>query len=269
LTAPPYAAQRAAVGEYHRWLEKNASLFDLQAWEVEAPIGLIYPGERLWEEWPLLAPLYFGAAQTLTVAGIPWQVVLPGDQSPSPSLKLLIDVTPEARSDLGTLPARLSLLSLPGWEIRPPSPLVRASWVRSVLQLGVDRFYRSYFERRFFRNLLDRLGVVQFLLQSPHFALPPLIAQKSLIEVAKIFHTEPRVSSAAPVLVEIWRHRGSGRRAIHLMNYADTPQSVEITFLQPRRVLLLTPDGEGQTLEGGRINTPMDVYTILLVSDDQ
>ena len=74
LTASEFAPVTAALGEYHAWLEANAHLFTADRLNV-APIGLLYPGESLWLDWHRLAPLFYGAGQALTLAGIPWRVV--------------------------------------------------------------------------------------------------------------------------------------------------------------------------------------------------
>ena len=77
LTPEQFAPVQQAIGDYNRWLEANAGLY--QERENAARLGLLYPGERLWLDWFRMAPLYLGAGQALLYEGLPWRVVNPGD----------------------------------------------------------------------------------------------------------------------------------------------------------------------------------------------
>jgi len=256
LTAPAYSRERKAIGDYHRWLAEHADLF--LGRENAAPVVLLYPGDALWIEWPRMAPLYFGAAQTLLAAGIPWRVV----RSPEEAAKAAVLVSLEPLSPAMGFPGRRVVLQeLRGWRsgIRAGAALplsVAALWEGFALRL-----YRSYFRSRWTRRWIDRLGLVHFFLQSPYFRLPSASARETLIgTIGPVF---PRVAAAHPVLIEVWR-RGAEEQ-IHLVNYAETPQEVTIYFEAPRRGVRLSPYEPVAPFEGSYLAFVLDVYSILVL----
>jgi hypothetical protein len=61
LTALKFSPQRQAIGQIQRWLVENADLYQQQ--QNAASIGLLYPGEALWQSWDRIAPIYFGVVK--------------------------------------------------------------------------------------------------------------------------------------------------------------------------------------------------------------
>lgn len=260
LTAAKYAPQREAIGRYHRWLEAHVDLY--RGWEPAAPVGLVDPGEALWQQWPTVAPLFFGAAQTLTAAQIPWRVVPDGQGEGE--LTVVLDARVRAISQMEGRPRRVALVEIPGWSLKAPSFWGRRPWLRDRVQSAFAKFYQAYFEKRWARRLIDSLGMVHFFTQSPYFRLPPEPWRRALLRTLGALSV-PRVETRDPVLVEIWRNPQDGRRALHLVNYGDAPQTVRVTFDGATRMRLLTPDGETVEAEGAEISFVLDVYTVILV----
>ncbi|WP_322798793.1 hypothetical protein [Thermoflexus sp.] len=255
LTAPRYAEQRRAIGTYQRWLADHAALYEGR--ENCAPLALLHPGDALWAEWTRIAPLYFGAAQTLLDAGIPWRVV----RSPDEAMDARVLVSVQPPSGVAGFHGRWIVLSeLRGWRDlgrgeRPIAPAVRR--VLEGIGLGL---YRAYFRSRLARRWMDRLQMVHFFVQSPYFQLPPASLRQELL--AAIGPIAPRAIASQPVLIEVWR-RGSEEQ-IHLVNYGATEQEVEIQFPSGRSGRWISPDGGAGAFEGDRIRLRLDVYAVLI-----
>ncbi|MEJ2733635.1 MAG: hypothetical protein P8189_08740 [Anaerolineae bacterium] len=258
LTAERFGPQRAAIGDVHHWLAGQASLY--QGRENAARVGLLHPGDALWQAWGQLAPLYFGAGQTLLAAGIPWRVATGEEQLAGLDLLLCFGPAP----DEDALPPGLRVVSLPelpGWAPRPLPVLARHRGLRSMVSRFVGWLFQSYFHWRWWRQLVDRSGLQHFFWQSPFFRLPPVPAQEALLE-ALGERPYPRVRSGVPVLVEAWR-KGEGWQ-LHLVNYGGEPQPVTVEFGQPVGGTILSPDGPaGEVFEGRSVEIGLSVYTVL------
>jgi len=255
LTAAEYAPQREAIGHYHRWLESHAELY--REWEPAAFVGLLYPGDTLWQQWPTVAPIFFGAAQTLTAAGIPWRVIQ--DTDDCSGLDLILDARPGAKSQPGGFPRRV------GRPSSEPALWARSPWLRNRVQATIIRLYRAYFESPFARRWFDRMGMVRSFTQSPYFRLPPEPWQQALLRMLEPL-SGPRVEAKNPVLLEVWQNFRKGTKALHLVNYADVPQEVRVKVGEKARARLLTPDGEGKELEGQELSFTLDIYAVILLS---
>jgi hypothetical protein len=263
LTAAAYAPQREAIGRYHRWLETHANLYDAEHWENAAPIGILHPGDELVWRWTELASRYFGVAQTLTAAALPWRVVR--TVAEGKDLAVLLDIGLAATEPSPPHPGRVTVASLPFWGDKKPPLLQRWPWGRRWTGGVLESLYRAYFERRWTRRLIDHMGLVHFFFQSPYFRLPPSPARAQLLEALGPI-PGPRVHAEAPVLVELWRRRQDGQTALHLVNYAATPQTVAVTLTQPGHVRLLSPDSsESHAGWTDSLVIPLDVYTVLLI----
>ncbi|MDW7992040.1 MAG: hypothetical protein RMK65_07930 [Anaerolineae bacterium] len=260
LTAAEYLPQRAAVGRYHRWLEAHADLY--RGWEPAAPVGILWPGEAMWQQWPTVAPLFFGAAQTLTAAGIPWRVVRETEEGDG--LEVVLDARPGAASRPEGHPRWVALTALPGWSSPGPAPWARNPRLRARVQMALYRLYRAYFERRLARRLVDRLGMVHFFTQSPYFRLPPEPWRQALLEALGPLPV-PRIEAKSPVLVEIWRNPQNGACALHLVNYDRAPQWVQVKVDGASRTHVLLPDEGTQEAAGPSLSFPLDVYAVLLI----
>lgn len=257
LTAEAYAPQRLAIGRYQRWLEENAALYEGR--ENLAPVGLLYPGEALWQRWSRISPAYFGAGQALLAAGIPWRVVAAPDQLQGLWALLTFTSLP---SDWALPPGLkvVHVLDLPGWEPPAPSLLARHPTLRRAASFVTGEIYRAYFRYRWARWLLDRVGLVHFFLQSPYFQLlPEPHLQTLLAELGQ--GPWPRLEAEFPVLVEWWQGRDA--RQVHLVNYAAQPQRVEVDLGCPVAGQVLSPDGPTQQFQAERLPLVLDVCAII------
>lgn len=262
LTAERYRPQREAIGGYHRWLIEHAGLYVDR--KNAAAVGLLHPGDALWQRWGQLAALYFGAAQTLLAAGVPWRVVTEGDDLSG--LEVLLNFGPlQARTEVGGGPERegthlVDVSVLPGWKAPASGLLARYGALRCIVEAGGRWFHRAYFERRWARRLADWLRVPQRLLQSSHFRLPPMAARRALL--AALGPTScPHVTAEIPVLAEHWR-RGDSEQ-LHLVNYAERPQAVTVAFGRPVKGRSFSPDAASTDFQGEGLDLTLDVYTVL------
>jgi len=257
LTAPQFYETRREIGQYHTWLAANDHLFANRL--NMAPVALLYPGDQLWQNWTQLAPLFFGAGQTLLAAGIPWKVVLPGDELDE--VKVLVTCTDDntplsSYPDLSIIP----LEKLPGWAAPRGNSLISRLLSRPADSF-VDIGYRAYFNNKLARRLMDRAGVMRLFTGTPLFNLPSRTQQASLLAAlpAKIY---PRVRAKTPVLIEIWQR--AGVEEIHLVNYSAKSQPVEIELDVPRAFQVLSPESTPPLLAPGDfLEFRLDIYAVL------
>jgi hypothetical protein len=257
LTAARYAPQREAIGQMHRWLAAHAALY--RGGRNAATVALEHPGDRLWQQWDRLAPLYFGAGQALTAAGVPWRVVGAGDELQGVEVLLKLDA---ALPDAGVHPVRcVEVPALEGWQPAAPSFLARSDRARAAAGRVLGSMFQGYFRWRWARRLVDGLGLVHFFWQTPYFRLPGRQARTALL--AAIGATSgPRVDAVEPVLVELWRR--NERHQLHVVNYGGAVQKVTIEFGGPVVGRILSPDaGSEDTFEGARLDLVVDVYAVL------
>ena len=253
LTAEQYAPQRKAIGRYHRWLVEHAKLYRNRT--SAARVGLLYP-EDLWQDWDPLASLYFGVAQTLTAAGVPWCTIVDPRQAADLDTLFYFEHPPTVEG-----PNLVPVQELPHWDEKPPSFLARHDGLCSVVGPALNWLFRAYMRWRWARRLGDSLNLAQAFLQSPHFELPSALARRAVLRALDERPT-PRVKSRHPVLAEMWKK--DGERQLHLVNYAAKSQDVRITFEHPVRGRVLSPDHPERTFEGKRLNLSLDVYTVVV-----
>lgn len=257
LTAERYAPQREAIGSIHRWLATHAALYRER--ENAARVGLLFPGDDLWVAWDQAAPPYFGTGQTLLAAGIPWRVVTCDDGFSALDVLFCFGEKPPVSGELRVI----DVLDLPGWTPAPSSFLARNKAAHSLVSGVVEWLFRAYFQWRWARSLGDNLGLAHLFLQSPYFRLPPKPAQKVLL-AALGERPYPRVESEVPVLVELWKQGETWQ--LHLVNYAQQPQPVVVSFVQPVSGRVLSPDGEGGQFHGTHFGWTLDVYAVIQYS---
>ncbi|MBE0697662.1 MAG: hypothetical protein IH586_12135, partial [Anaerolineaceae bacterium] len=111
------------------------------------------------------------------------------------------------------------------------------------------------------------MGLSSLVLRSPVFDLPDKRRRASLLAAVPQDLT-PRIlrnhDPMFPVLIETWRR--DGKLQVHLVNYCEQPQVVELIFAVPVQARVVSPDCadviqcSGQTLE-----IWVDVYSIVLV----
>ncbi len=259
LTAEQYGEEREAIGVYHRWLSERAGLYIDR--EPAAEVALFHPGATLGEGWGALAPLYFGAGQTLLRAGIPWRTVRAAADLVGVTTLLHVAPLPEEWQ----LPEEIALIdvsALPGWAPAPPSFLARHPRLRALAAGFLGAAYRAYFRYRWARALIDRSGLTErHFMRSPGFDLPPEAQRATLLEVVGAVRF-PRVEMEAPVLVEPWRQ--GEQRQLHLVNYAESPQTVRVIFAESVRGEVLSPDAAPFTFSGTELALSLDVYALLI-----
>jgi hypothetical protein len=258
LTAEPFGAQRDSIGHYNRWLRDHADMFAHR--RNKAAVGLLHPGHRLWQDWSLLAPLYFAAGQTLLVAGVPWRVVATPHQLDG--VEVLLCVVPPP-SDLPLRPGMrvIDVRSLAGWSGPPPSLLSRRPALRSAASGLVAALYRSYFTHRLTRRVVDRFGLVHFFAQLPYYRVPASAQREALLSALGP-KPHPFVEAPAPVLVELWQ--AGDTYQLHLVNYADDRQQVRVEFGRSVTGETLSPGGTGQAVRGDRTVLDLDIYTVVV-----
>ncbi len=258
LTAEPFAPQRQAIAQIHRWLDEHADLYTDR--RNLAPVGLLHPGADLWHNWDRLAPLYFAAGQALLAAGIPWRVVSQPVHLDGLDVLLSFGPLPPGMA----LPESVRLVHVPdlsGWSAPAPALLQRNPWLRSPVSATVTAIFRAYFYSRPARRLLDRLGLAHFFLQSPYFRIPPEAACQALRSALGVL-PGLQVCAEAPLLVEMWQKDRSTH--IHLVNYAAGPQSVTLEFDRPVCGQVLHLGKDAVAFEGNSLTLTLDVYAILI-----
>ena len=259
LTDPAYAPQHQAIGAYKRWLAENHALY--QDRTAAAPIGLLHPGDDLWRHWMALAPIYHGAGQALTWAGIPWRVVRMGDSLEGLSALLTFEKeAPQSKFEV----EQIHVPALPGWGWRKMSLVAKGGFWHTVVSGAADFLMRAYHSNRFARQAMDQLGMVKLVTGTPLFTLPKQPLRAALL-AALPEGISPRVEADYPVLIEIWEKDGSLQ--VHLVNYADHPQTVRVHFGSDITARVFSPDRiEATTEEGATITIDLDIYTILSVA---
>ncbi len=254
LTPADYGPIHRAIGDYNRWLEAHTELYE--DGRSAAPVGLLYPGEKLWFDWQRLAPVYFGAGQTLIQAGIPWRVVMPGDDWEG--LAALLAFEPIGEAPAGT--RVIDMLKL--WPPRPDPVISKNERLRRVISRGAEELIRLYHGSRPARRIMDGFGMAKMVTQTPLYRLPPELARQSLLR-ALPDPIYPRLESRDPVLIEVWE-RG-GKRQIHLVNYAEQPQTVTVRFGAEVSGKVISPDGEEEAVQGREVEMALDIYKVLVI----
>jgi hypothetical protein len=275
LTAERFTAQREAIGNLHRWLSEHADIYQQETRENAATVGLLFPGDALWQRWDQLAPLYFGVGQTLLNAGIPWRVVTfdswtshYDEAHDTSNLKVLFHFTDfpseYTEADAAANAAVLQIIDvrqIKGWELPTPSKLASRKLGRTLLTKVITHLYRAYFEKQWARWVGDHTGMVKKFLQSPHFRMPPQSARQAILDaIGKPPY--PYSTSESPVLLEHWKQ--GRQQQLHLVNYAPASQQVTVHFQQPVKGRILSPDRAPYEFDGININVNLEVYSVLL-----
>lgn len=261
LTDPAYRSQQIAIGDYHRWLFEHQEIFENRT--NAAQVGLIHPGDDLWRDWMRLSPIYFGAGQVLTWAGIPWRVLRSGDSFED--VKVILTFFQD-KSELdvqsGSVPI-INVPDLPGWNWKKSSLAARGGVWHDVLESVGLGLMRAYHSSRIARQVMDKLNMAKLILQTGHFNLPEKDVCGTLLEALSL-EIFPKLESDQPVLMEVWNKQG--KQQVHLVNYDDEPQEVTLKFNQAVSVNLVSPDRKDiQVFKGNQITFMLDIYTIVFL----
>jgi hypothetical protein len=273
LTALKFSPHRKAIGQIHQWLAENEHLYRDRV--NAAQVGLLYPGDALWQNWDRMAPIYFGAGQALLASGIPWRVVVPGGDPRGLEMLLSFEDDPEmhvtvmmeerleavgTRKEMGKL-RRIHVPGLPGWQLFKPGFLGRHPTLRMLAASLVRRTHAAYFNRTWVRKLGDRYGLTQQYHSSPFFHVPPAQERRILMEAVGE-RPLPSVQADVPVLVEHWL--AGHVHQLHLVNYASRPQSAHVELPQAVHGQVLSPDHAPLPFSGDRLDLEIDVYSVLV-----
>ena len=262
LTASEYEHVRIAIGDYNRWLTDHASIFHETRRNL-APVGLLYPEQGLWIRWHQIAPIYFNAGQTLTIAGIPWRVVRLGD-----SMQGLATLFAFDQSDIQELgsnaDARIVMVpEIDGWQPDKASLVSRKPFLRRMVSRSFLTGMNLYGKYKPIRRIADMFEVSKIVNRA--FDNIPAKNIRNALLAALPEDINPRINSAEPCLIEIWE-RGH-RVQVHLVNYSAKSQVVQVHFHDTVKVAAISPDVEStESYQGNPIRIPVDIYKILLLN---
>ena len=276
LTALKFSPQRQAIGKIHRWLVENEELY--QDRQNAASIGLLYPGEALWQNWDRVAPVYFGTCQALLASGIPWRVLLPDGDPTGLDVLLSFEEDPESHvtammeerlQAVGTHQAfhnlrRINVPGLPGWQLFKPGFLSRRPILRSITSRLARSIFNAYFNRPWARKMGDRFGLAPLYNSTPYFHIPPLQERRVLMEAIGE-RPYPSVQAEIPVLVEHWM--AGKEHQVHLVNYADQPQVISLELPKAVQGKILSLDQAPSAFSGDRLDLQIDVYSVLIYAN--
>jgi hypothetical protein len=276
LTASKFSPQREAIGHIHGWLVEHEKLYRDR--KNAASVGLLYPGDELWQNWDRIAPVYFGVCQTLIASGIPWRVLVPGGDPSGLELILSFEEDPDSQiitmmeerlQAVGTHQTlqnlrRINVPSLPGWQLFKPGFMVKRPILRLLASGLVTSVYRAYFNRSWGRKLGDRLGLSQLYNSSPFFHIPPVEERRVLMETLGE-RSLPSIKAEIPVLVEHWL--AGEEHQLHMVNYAEKPQVVSVELPGSVYGKVLSPDQSPSTFNSDRLDLQVDVYSVLIYAN--
>ena len=262
LTGSEYHEQQQAIGNFQRWLEANQSIYQMQRRRI-AEVGILHPGDLLWQKWRQLAPIFFAVQQTLLANGIPWKVIQNLDELDG--LKQIIIFDDQHLSRLKTTKLKIiDAMTLQSWKHLSPSFFDRIPFLRSMLSAIADQLIRTYHGNKTMRKLMDWLGMSKLVTHTPFFKLPDKTVQ---IELLNLLSTSNfRVISEHPVLMDVWEDGQSGFN-IHLVNYHSQNQKIKLKMPDNSYIKILYPENQVEEFQvsSGEITINLDLYCICTV----
>ena len=95
------------------------------------------------------------------------------------------------------------------------------------------------------------------------FGLPSRAAHRALLdalgEVGGL-----RVTAEAPAFIDVWER--ADQTQVHVVNYADVPQTVTVDFGEVLQGTMISPGWEGERrFEGSFVQIMLDLYAIFLI----
>ncbi len=262
LTAPEYSDQQKAIGDFHRWLETNQSIYQSQRQRI-AEIGILHPGDLLWQKWQQIAPIFFAVQQTLLANGIPWKVIQNLNEVDDLQQIIIFDEQSLPQLEPSDLKI-INAMTLQSWVYKSQSFLDHKPVLRSAVSGIGDQLIRMYHGNKFMRKLMDWLGMSKLVTHTPFFKLPDEPFQNELINLISI--EKFRVFSEHPVLIDVWENNQSGFN-IHLVNYHTHNQTIKLKIPEKTYIKILYPENEIVEFKAlnGEVTFNLNLYCICSV----
>jgi hypothetical protein len=80
----------------------------------------------------------------------------------------------------------------------------------------------------------------------------------------------PKIENQEPVLIEVW-HQKDSRMQIHLVNYADHPQSIQVHFGKKvnGEIIFLGTEEKELIRNSDKVRLKIDIYSIILIAEQK
>ncbi len=260
LTATEYKEQQNVIGNLHHWLQDHQSIYQSQTKRI-ASVGILHPGDQLWQKWFQIAPLYFACQQTLLAAGIPWRTIT--DVEDLDGIRQLIVF--EHLQQPEKIPPALSIIKAHEFSSSntfSQSFFDRHPGMKSLLSNIADNLIRGYHANKSLRKLMDWLGMAKLVTHTPFFTLP---AQEFQQELLRKINTQEiiRVISEYPVLMDLWENKSNGVH-IHLVNYHGQKQVIKLKIPDNSILTFISPEQQTQEIHtiSDTATLELDLYSI-------
>ncbi len=261
LTAPEYPSQQKAIGQFHHWLENNQSIFQNQT-ERCAKVAVIHPGEKLWQQWHRLAPVFFAVQQTLLVNGIPWKVI-PSVDDANPGDQLITFTNNDLLESLHPDISIINAFDLSFTKTIKDSFFEQNTAFRPFLSSITDQLIRGYHASVVMRLMMDKLGMSKLVTHTPFFKIHDGVLEEELLSKLNTQNFF-RVISEFPVLIDVWKIDGF-QYQVHLVNYYPEPQTIKLYTPNLQPMNLYSPTSETIILPASHeVEMTIDLYNILI-----
>jgi hypothetical protein len=265
LTAPEYEEQQIAVGNLHHWLQGHQAIYQSQT-KRAASVGILHPGDLLWQNWFQIAPLYFACQQTLLTAGIPWRVITELEDMDGIQQLIVFD----QRVQFEKIPPERSIINaheFSSWKTFSPSFFERHPGMKNSLSCIADNLIRGYHASKSLRKLMDWLGMAKLVTHTPFFTLPALEFQHELLSKIDMQNII-RVISDYPVLIDLWNNESDGLH-IHMVNYHAQKQVIKLKIPDNSIITVISPEQQTQEMHktSGSAVLELDLYSICLLEN--
>lgn len=265
LTAPEYEEQQIAVGNLHHWLQDHQAIYQSQT-KRAASVGILHPGDQLWQNWFQIAPLYFACQQTLLTAGIPWRVITELEDMDGIQQLIVFD----QRVQFEKIPPERSIINaheFSSWKTFSPSFFERHPGMKNSLSCIADNLIRGYHASKSLRKLMDWLGMAKLVTHTPFFTLPALEFQHELLSKIDMQNII-RVISDYPVLIDLWNNESDGLH-IHMVNYHAQKQVIKLKIPDNSIITVISPEQQTQEMHktSGSAVLELDLYSICLLEN--
>ena len=263
LTAQEYSQQQIAIGEFHHWLEDHQTIYQNQIKRV-ASIGILHPGDKLWQNWFQLAPVFFACQQSLLAAGVPWRVVPDLDNLQGLTHVLVFDeqINPEPNQQ------KVKFIQANKFTSRPiflHSFFDQKPILKSILTNTADGLIRGYHGNKTLRKIMDWMGMAKLVTHTPFFKLPDQKFQDELFSHLDLTQTI-RITADHPVLIDVWENSESVLN-VHLVNYHNESQKIRLSIPECSTIDVISPFLTKQefSLNSDHLSFDLDIYSIFMI----